>query len=74
MNKKIKPNMKIGEILGRWPQLGEVLSSEYGFHCVGCSMAGMESLEEGARVHGMDETEIKVMVENLNELKGIKKP
>ncbi len=65
---KVKKEMKISEVLENWPELGEVLSGEYGFHCVGCPMSAMETLEEGAQVHGMDEKDVKVMVENLNEI------
>lgn len=64
----VTKKMLIGEIVEKWPELAEVLASEYGFHCVGCYASGMETLEDGAKVHGMDSKEIRVMVENLNEL------
>ena len=64
--KKITKKMMIGEILAQNPDLGEVLI-EHGFGCVGCAMAGMETLEEGAKAHGMANEDIKVLVETLNE-------
>lgn len=65
-SKKITKKMMIGQILGKHPELAETLI-ESGFGCVGCCLAGMETLEEGAMAHGMDEEEIKVLVETLNE-------
>jgi len=44
------------------------LVEEYGLHCIGCMAAGMETLEQGAKVHGMSHKEIEEMVENLKEL------
>jgi len=62
--------MKIGKILEKWPELGSVLVEKYGFHCVGCPMAGQESLEEGARAHSMSGEKINELVKDLNCLRG----
>ena len=40
--------------------------AKYNFHCIGCSLAEMETLGEGAMAHGMCREEIKQMVEDLN--------
>ena len=58
----------IADIVEKWPDLAEVLVEDYGFHCIGCYASGMESISQGAKVHGMGRNEIKVMIENLNEL------
>lgn len=63
----------IADIVERWPELAEVLVEEYGFHCIGCYASGMETIAQGAEVHGMSKHEIKVMLENLNELAAAKK-
>lgn len=60
--------MLIGELLEKYPNLGEVLVEDYGFHCVGCMAAGMETLEEGAKVHGYSIPEIAKMVTTLNQM------
>ncbi|MBI4980630.1 DUF1858 domain-containing protein [Candidatus Woesearchaeota archaeon] len=39
---------------------------EHGLHCVGCGGAGFETIEQGCQVHGMNETEIEAMVEEIN--------
>jgi len=66
--KKITKDSLIGEIMAKRPKLAEVLMREYGLHCVGCGMATMETLEVGARVHGMKIREITQMVLELNKL------
>ena len=65
---KITKDMMIGELVEKYPQLGTVLMEEYGFHCIGCMAAGMETLEQGAFVHGMNKKDLTKMVEELNQL------
>lgn len=69
-NKKqlITKNTLIGDIVEKYPEIGEVLVEDYGFHCVGCMAAEMETLEQGAMVHGMTTKEINKLVETLNGL------
>ena len=64
---KINKKMTMGEILGKYPQLGSVLVEEYDLRCVGCPMGQMESLVEGAGSHGMNDKQIEEMVKRLNE-------
>lgn len=70
---KITKKTLLAEIVERYPALGEVLAEDYGFHCIGCFAAEMETLEQGAVVHGMTKKEIDKLVETLNELAGEKK-
>lgn len=65
---KIKKEMLIGEVMESYPQLAEILMGDYGLHCIGCMGSGMETLEQGAMVHGMSDKEIDKMVEQLNKL------
>ncbi len=64
---KITKDMLILDILEQHPDLASVLTDDYGFHCVGCMAASMESLEDGAMVHGMTEKEIDKMMVKLNQ-------
>ena len=66
MKQKITKNTLIMEIVERYPKAAEKLVSKYNFHCIGCSLAEMETLGEGAMAHGMCREEIKQMVEDLN--------
>lgn len=68
MEKKIKPEIKLGELLRRFPRAAEILAQEYHLYCFGCPLAMEESLAEGARAHGMTPAEIKKMITRLNQL------
>lgn len=60
--------MTFAEALQENPKAGEVMF-KYGLHCVGCHVASFETIEQGARAHGMKEEEIKKMVKEINEAK-----
>lgn len=63
--------MSIGEILDICPEAGEIMA-KYGMGCVGCPMAQMESLEDGAKGHGVSDEIVIEMVEKINEKLNIK--
>jgi len=65
---KITKNSNLGEIVEKYPELGEILREEYGLHCVGCMAASFDTLEQGAQVHGFDDEAIKKMVVKLNQV------
>ena len=62
-NKKVDKKMSFREIIEEYPESIEVLL-ESGMHCFGCPMAQMETLEEGAMVHGLNPDEL---VEKINK-------
>ena len=64
---KITKDILILDLVEQNPDLVEVLTGDYGFHCVGCLAASMETLEQGALVHGMTDKEIDKLVEDLNK-------
>lgn len=63
-NNKITGDMKIEEIVAKFPQTIGVFF-QYGLGCVGCHAASFESLAEGALMHGID---LDAMLKDLNEL------
>ena len=63
---KITKDIMILDLVESHPELAEILTDDYGFHCIGCMAASMETLEEGAVVHGMAKKEIEKMIEDLN--------
>jgi hybrid cluster-associated redox disulfide protein len=67
IKQKITKNTLILEIAERYPELINILTNKYQFHCIGCSMSAIETLGEGAMVHGMDKEMIKKMVDELNQ-------
>ena len=56
----------IGEVVRDHPETVEVFL-KYGLHCIGCPASMMETVEQGAAGHGMDEEEITKLVEELNQ-------
>jgi len=63
MPDKITKKMSFSEIIKKHPEATEILM-EKGMHCIGCPMAQMETLEQGAKAHGLNPDEI---VKELNE-------
>lgn len=64
--KKITENMRIGEVVSMYPGTIEVFQ-KHGFGCVTCPMAAMETLKQGAKVHGMDKKKLSGFLKELNE-------
>lgn len=56
----------LGEITGLYPISADVLL-EYGLHCVGCIAAGYDTVELGAKMHGMSDEDIEEMIGRVNE-------
>lgn len=57
----------IVDILKQKPKAHEVMI-EQGLHCIGCGGAAFESLEDGARAHGLSDKQITHMVDSINKL------
>ena len=62
-DKIIRRDMLIGEIVKKYPQSIEILL-EHGLQCIGCHVATWETLEQGAKGHGID---VDKLVEDLNK-------
>jgi hybrid cluster-associated redox disulfide protein len=69
MKKKIKGDMTIEQILTKFPKESDEIRRtlfENGMHCVGCWAAALETLEQGAEVHGIVGKEFENLLEKLN--------
>lgn len=64
----ITKDMSFGEVLQRFPQTIPVFG-KYGMHCIGCSMSAFETIEQGAKAHGID---VKKFVDDLNAAAGMR--
>ena len=64
---KISKKVKLSKLVEKYPQVIEVLINR-GLHCFGCALAAFETLEDGARAHGMNEQEIKCLIEEINQV------
>jgi hybrid cluster-associated redox disulfide protein len=60
---KITKDMKMGEVLREHPETVQVFM-EHGLHCVGCQVAFMETIEQGAAAHGID---VDKLLKDLND-------
>jgi hybrid cluster-associated redox disulfide protein len=64
---KITKDSNLAEVIYKYPKIAEVLM-DYGLHCVGCAASGYDTIEAGAKVHGLSDKEIGEMVERVNEV------
>ena len=61
---KITKDSNLGEVVSKHPETMEVFM-KHGLHCVGCMAAQYETLEQGAKAHGID---VKKLVNDLNKV------
>jgi hybrid cluster-associated redox disulfide protein len=64
--KKIDKDTNIQALIEDDPAMNEILY-EYGMYCGNCFAAGYDSLEEGARTHGLEDDEIEELLGELNK-------
>ena len=62
---KITKNGKIMEAIEKHPEIVPVLLG-YGLHCVGCSFSQFDTIENGAKLHGMSKENLKMMLKDVN--------
>lgn len=65
---KITKKTNLQKLVAKYPKLAKILVGDYGLHCVGCAAAFFETLEAGAKAHGMSDKEIDKMIKRLNKL------
>ena len=70
--KKITKNMNFLEVLNKYPQSAGIMMN-YGLHCVGCQAASFETIEQGAKAHGMPSKDLNKMIDEMNKLANEKK-
>ncbi len=72
---KIKKDMTFGEVFDKNPEkimeLANVMM-KHGLHCVGCHVASWETIEQGAKTHGMEKKEMDKMLDELNQIANTK--
>ena len=64
-NQFVKRDMLMIDIITQYPEVAPILMG-YGLHCVGCRFSGADTLEMGAKVHGMNEETINMMLKDAN--------
>lgn len=63
----VDASMNVMEIIALHPGAADILAA-YGLHCFQCAFNTLDSLEEGARSHGLTDTDIENIVTDLTEL------
>lgn len=63
MKRKITKDMTFAELIEANPKAATELARR-GLFCGGCPMAQFETIEEGARMHGVD---VNKLIKELNE-------
>ena len=63
---KITKNMTFQDVIEKHPNAAEVMI-KYGLHCIGCHVASWETIEQGAKGHGMSDSDIDNMVDEMNK-------
>lgn len=61
---KITKDMTFAEVVSKYPKVTKVFL-KHEMHCVGCPVAMQETIEDGAKSHGIG---IKKLVEDLNKV------
>jgi CMP-N-acetylneuraminate monooxygenase len=59
--------MTLGELVQNYPEAAMLLANK-GLHCIGCGMAASETIEQGAKAHGMSDSGIKTMLDEMNRI------
>ena len=62
----VTKEMTVADIISLHPQAADIMQS-YGLSCFGCSVNTMESIEMGARGHGIPDQRIEEMVSEIND-------
>lgn len=57
----------LATLIDEHPEVEEILY-DYGLHCAGCALNAFDSVETGAKIHGIDDEEIQEMVDRINEV------
>ena len=68
---KIAKTSFINELLDKHPEATEILMA-YGLHCVGCHFSDLDTIEDGAMVHGLGDEEIELMIRDVNKVINVK--
>lgn len=63
----IKKDSLVSDITKTSPRAIELLT-EYGLSCATCFLNQFDTVESGAKLHGMTESEIERMINEINEV------
>jgi len=65
--KKITKETIIGDAVEIAPEAVGKVFADHGLHCIGCHVSPYETIEQGARGHGIDDKTIDKMIVEINK-------
>jgi len=66
----ITKDMTIEDVVTQYPE-SMMVFMKHGLHCVGCHVSAFESVEDGAKAHGIN---VDALVADLNKVVSSRKP
>ncbi len=66
MNQITKTTL-INDLLEKNPEAAEILMA-YGLHCVNCHFSDLDTMEDGAAMHGISDEEMQLMIKDVNKV------
>lgn len=64
---KISKDTLVGDLIQHYPQSVEIMGN-YGFHCINCNFNAFDSIENGAKIHGLTDVQINSLIKELNSM------
>ncbi len=68
MRTTIEPKVKISDLVTTFPELIDLLMFDYGLHCVNCIISELDTLQEGALLHGIEGKEFDEMLLRIERI------
>ncbi len=62
----ISRDMTLGDLVEKYPKAAEVML-RHGLHCIGCHMAAMETVEQGAAAHSITGKDLEDLLKEMNK-------
>ena len=66
-NEPITKDIKINDLIDKYPEITPILLG-YGLHCVGCNFSHHDTVAIGAKVHGLTDEDLEMMIRDANAL------
>ena len=67
MEQQITKDILINDLIEKYPEIAEILMG-YGLHCAGCHFSDQDTLEAGAKIHGLNDEAIGMILKDVNLL------
>ena len=63
---KVTKQTVMGDLIKEHPETIPILL-KFGLHCIGCPIASMETIEQGALGHGLSGKQLEELLKEVNE-------